>query len=455
MDPSGSRPTVTVTATSSGSRPAVTTPAASASPTTVAAPTGGSAPAARLGKTSSVNWGVEGECVWYVLDRFQKKSGVYPLGYDDAWNFANSTGRNGWSVGSTPRVDSVVVFQPGDNGAGTIEVRGSDPRQAARIADTVAERLSIAVGELLPSSGGNPQPGMAGSVPVRLTVAAPAAVASRPEGPQVGLNVALGLAVGLSVGVALALLRDVMSGRVDHRGRGRLAQAPVIATMARARGARVGASRQTAFGRIIRLRTPDGRGPAGESGDEVLQLRAGFEHLRAKHGLRTVVFSSAFDDEATGAVVFELAHVLARAGIRVLLVDADLRRPDLDRRCGRRATVGLTSVAQGLMPWSGVVVQLGWELPDLLPAGLPADDPGAVLGNGLLTGALREAAKRYDVVLVRAPAAPRVADGLLLVADAGGTVLVVERRSSSREALREQIDSLRLVSAQVVGVVLV
>lgn len=330
---------------------------------------------------------------------------------------------------------SVVARTPRDTVLIEIEVSQSDPHRAARIADAVARQLTTAVGDLLPASVADGAPPAAnGTVAVRLTTIAPAAVPSAPAGPRVGLNAVIGLLAGLALGGAVALLRDVASGRIDRGVVARMAQAPVIATLTGSRDSRAGRR---------------------EHGDEVLQLRAGVEHLRTTRGLRTLVFASAFDDDAAAPVVFELAHALAQAGIRPLLVDADLRRPDLDRRCGRAATVGLSSVLQGEAAWGDVVVQLGWDLPDLLPAGPPPENLGSALRGEALKELLNQAAGSYDVVLVRAPAAARVADGLLLAATADGTVLVVDRRSSRRDALRECMDNLKLASAQVVGVVLV
>jgi surface antigen len=105
---------------------AVTEPPASA----LVCPPGGSfghcvsptspTPSAKRGKTAPANNAVKGQCVWYALERFHQATGVYPLGNGDAWNFANSTGANGWTVSTTPRVRSVAVFPPGVNGAGPL-----------------------------------------------------------------------------------------------------------------------------------------------------------------------------------------------------------------------------------------------------------------------------------------------------------------------------------------------
>lgn len=351
---------------------------------------------------------------------------------------------------------SVVARTPRDTVIIEIDVSQSDPRRAARIANAVAEQLTTAVGELLSASVGDfPSTTAEGAVPVRVTTVAPAAVPLAPAGPRVGLNTALALTVGLALGGSLALLRDVTSGRIDQEGIGRLAQAPVIATISAGRAPQPAGTRGATAARVLRAWAPRKGTAPREHGDEVLQLRAGFEHLRVKHGLRTVVFTSTFDHAAVAGVVVDLAQALAQAGVRVLIVDADLRSPELDRRCGRAADAGLAAVMRGEVDWSDVVLQLGWDLPDLLPAGASGTGSGPALGGDRLKNLLEQAAARYDVVLVRAPAATRAADGLLLAATIDGTVLVVEQRSSGRDALRECIDNLRLVSAHVIGVVLV
>lgn len=87
--------------------------------TTAPAPAAGNADAA-MGQTMNRNWGYDGTCEWYVLDRFYKQAGVYPQVSGNADNFANSAGQSGWTVSDAPRVGSIAVFQPGMNGAGDV-----------------------------------------------------------------------------------------------------------------------------------------------------------------------------------------------------------------------------------------------------------------------------------------------------------------------------------------------
>jgi surface antigen len=92
-----------------------TTPAAT--PTTPSvAPTPSKAVVTR-GATITYNEGVGGSCVYYALDRFHQLTGVYPKAFGDAKYLATGAAASGWTVSATPLVNSIVVFQPGQNGA--------------------------------------------------------------------------------------------------------------------------------------------------------------------------------------------------------------------------------------------------------------------------------------------------------------------------------------------------
>jgi surface antigen len=80
-------------------------------------PANPSAPVATRGATINYNEGYAGSCVFYAMDRFHKLTGVYPKALGDAKYLADSAASSGWTVSVTPRVDSIAVFQPGQNGA--------------------------------------------------------------------------------------------------------------------------------------------------------------------------------------------------------------------------------------------------------------------------------------------------------------------------------------------------
>lgn len=373
----------------------------------------------------------------------------------------------GLTTTATQLSRSVVAQTPRDTVLIQIRVSQRDPRLAARIADSVAAQLTSAVDDLLPKSTTS-ETG-SGRIPVRLTTVAPASVPSAPTSPRLSLNLAFGLALGLVAGCVLALLRDSLSGRIDRRDVARITQAPVIATLGRDVD---GSSRRS----LTRLRPsllrpsrprPGARsGTAGdaaptertslepERGSDVQQLRAGFEHLRARHGLRTVALVPAVDDDGAAAVAARLARSLAQAGVDVLLVDGDVRRPVLGQRFGLSDSPGVANVLQGRTTSTVAVARLGGRMPALLPAGERPTDPSAVLAGGAVAELLREAAEEYDVVLVKAPPVLRVADGLLLAATADAALLVVDQHAMRRTELLESVQALELAGARLRGVVL-
>lgn len=72
----------------------------------------------KRGQTVDYNQGYPGSCVQYALDRFKAVTGVFPRTFGDAKDMAAGAASSGWTVSSVPRVDSMAIFQPGQNGAG-------------------------------------------------------------------------------------------------------------------------------------------------------------------------------------------------------------------------------------------------------------------------------------------------------------------------------------------------
>jgi surface antigen len=103
-----------------GAPPVVTPTDPNPRPTPTPTPTNPSNPSTGTrGQTINYNEGYAGSCVFYVMDRFHQLTGVYPKAFGDALVLAKSAAQYGWTVTSTPRVDSIAIFQPGDNGAGS------------------------------------------------------------------------------------------------------------------------------------------------------------------------------------------------------------------------------------------------------------------------------------------------------------------------------------------------
>jgi capsular polysaccharide biosynthesis protein len=343
------------------------------------------------------------------------------------------------SMTATELADKVVARMPQDTVIIQILVTDSHPWLAAQIANAVAKELTFAVAVLSPKTSGA---AAASSVPVQLTTVSPASVPTQRSSPRRGQNLALALVVGLMIGSAAALLQHSLAAGVNRREVAAVTETPVIATLDS--GDQGG-----------RLRSFLRRGTSSsDPRDQVVQLRTNFEHLREQRNLQSVVFTSAADDTATNWVIIGLADSLAQAGVRVLLVDGDLRRPSLAEHYAVYDTEGLCGVLTGGSAWASAVHRLGSRLPDLLPAGRPLDDPSLMLSEAAVRAGLAELADGHDVVLVKAPPVRRAAEGLLLAKSVDGVVLVAHERSTDRQALAESVEALALVRAEFVAVVL-
>jgi surface antigen len=100
-----------------GESTCATTPAPPSTPAPSTPAPSTPAPSAPRGATITYNQGYAGTCVFYALDRFHQFTGVYPKAFGDAKYLATSAASNGWTIGNVPRVNSLVVFQGGQNGA--------------------------------------------------------------------------------------------------------------------------------------------------------------------------------------------------------------------------------------------------------------------------------------------------------------------------------------------------
>lgn len=196
----------------------------------------------------------------------------------------------------------------------------------------------------------------------------------------------------------------------------------------------------------------DPRSPAGEA---FSGLRTSLQFLKATRAPHVFQITSARAAEGKTSVAANLGVVLARSGLRVAMVDCDLRRPKLHEPFGLSCTVGFTSVFLGEVD----VDSATQSVPEieglaLLAAGpVPPNAPEVVSARRTaeILGALRS---KYDAVVVDSPPALPVADPIALSAWVDATILVVREGRTSRRDLARVVELLTQAEAPLVGVVL-
>ena len=154
-----------------------------------------------------------------------------------------------------------------------------------------------------------------------------------------------------------------------------------------------------------------------------------------------------------------LAVTLARDNKRVLLVDADLRRPRVHEAFGLRGEPGLTNVLVEGKPWREFVQPLsGSDNGDgklhILSAGASSPNPAELLGSRSMKQFMRDAREEYDVVIYDSCPVSFVADNAPLCAAADGTIMVLKAGTTRCDAIKRAKRQLQAVNGKIIGAVL-
>jgi succinoglycan biosynthesis transport protein ExoP len=312
-----------------------------------------------------------------------------------------------------------------------VEARDSSPAEAARIANAIGGRLSTAVASLTPAGGR-----------VAVTLVDPATPPGAPVSPVPLLDVAVGGGAGLVLGALLIALRALSDTRVrtaeDVRA---LTAAPILAST----------PEDDAVRRRPAVFDDDPQGPLAES---FRALRVALQFLDVDDGARSVVVTSSVETEGKSVTALNLAVALAETGERVLLVDADLRRPAVADLLGLEGAVGLTDVLIDRTPLDQAVQSGEHGLLAVLPSGAVPPNPNELLQSHALERLIPVLERRYDRVVIDAPPVLAVSDAAILAHRASGALLVVRSGRVQRAQLQGALDALRRAKAPVLGIVL-
>jgi capsular exopolysaccharide synthesis family protein len=169
---------------------------------------------------------------------------------------------------------------------------------------------------------------------------------------------------------------------------------------------------------------------------------------------RVIVITSPSVGEGKSRTSANLAMVLAQAGHRTLLVDADFRRPSLHKTFGRVRNVGLSNFFLRDEPENELVNQFE-EVPNLwvITSGPTPPNPSELLGSGVMRDLLARFRGMFSYVLIDTPPLNVVTDPLILARYADATVMVVEQGRTTYPAVAHAKRSLHQVGAHLLGVV--
>lgn len=168
---------------------------------------------------------------------------------------------------------------------------------------------------------------------------------------------------------------------------------------------------------------------------------------------KSIVFSSPLTQEGKTATVVNMAVAFAQLEQKVLVVDADLRKPRLHRILKVRNVSGLTGFLTGKVPLKEVVNKTAIENIWLIPSGPIPPNPAELLNSRKMKDLIEEIGQVFDVILLDAPPVLAVSDTVLISSIADSTVLVIRSGQTRRKPFLSAVQELKRARANIIGVV--
>ena len=315
-----------------------------------------------------------------------------------------------------------------------VDARAETPELAQQIATVESDEIIRLVKNLeTPSAEDVP-------APIIARVAGKASLRTTPVAPNVPLNLAVGLLLSLLIGIAGALVRDKLDTSVKTGSEiEEITDNSLLVTLP--------------YDPAVKrdpLSIEDQGGSLGEA-FRVLRTNLQFSNLDAKRQM--MVISSAVPEEGKTFVATNLAISMAKGGRSVLLVDADMRNPNVADLLGLENSVGLISVLLGRTTLEQAIQEHVSGV-SFLGTGFQPPNPAEVLDTQAMRDLLGTVRMEYDIVIIDAPPILPVADAAILATEVDGVLLLARHGSTSREQLKQAVSRIDSVGGRLFGTIL-
>lgn len=309
-----------------------------------------------------------------------------------------------------------------------------DPHTAAAIANAVTASLATQA-KTFSAAGGKPS--------IVMHSVADATDPSRPSSPNWPFVLASGTGIGLLLGLIYAFARQLLDTRIGSdeqlKSVAGLERTPYLGSLSHRRGRN----------RSANVLLTD---PHGLAAEEYRRIVTNIEFAGIDSRIRSVTVTSALSGDGKTTTALNLAVAAAERAQRVLLLDADLRRPSIAEYLGIDGGVGLTNVLLGSATPAQAIQRVGAV--DVLPSGTLPPNVTQLVTSEAMGRLFGELLMRYDFVVVDAPPLLPVVDALTFSNLTDGALLVARQRTTRRKQLAAAAQSLQQVGANIIGVVL-
>jgi succinoglycan biosynthesis transport protein ExoP len=291
-----------------------------------------------------------------------------------------------------------------------------------------------------------------------------------PIKPRVPANLALGVLAGLGLGIAAALGRDRMDRTIKTPDDAEealdvpaLGLLPAVGLGSKGRAGRR-ESRRASRRAQRRSETPEAAPspiqlyvhdhPTSGLAEAARAIRTNILFTSPDRPFKLLLVTSPGPSEGKTTVACCVATAMAQAGQRVLLVDCDMRRPQIHRVFGKKTELGVSSTLLELDSLKDAVVPTDIPNLSILPCGPIPPNPSELLHSAAFEKLLEVLLTQYDRIIIDSPPIGPVTDAAILSTRVDGTIFVVRAYSTSRDLADRALRALRSVGGRVIGVVL-
>ncbi|MFC3635335.1 CpsD/CapB family tyrosine-protein kinase [Enterococcus rivorum] len=183
-------------------------------------------------------------------------------------------------------------------------------------------------------------------------------------------------------------------------------------------------------------------------------IRTNIQYAMVDRELKTLVVTSSGPGEGKSTSSANIAIVFANAGQKVLLVDADMRKPTIAKTFAVSNTRGLSSLLSNRNTSLEQVVQpVGIDNLSVITSGPKPPNPSELLGSVKMNQLIKDLKREYDLVIFDMPPVVTVTDAQIVASKADGTMLVVRENVSKKDSMLKAKTLLQMVNANVIGVI--
>lgn len=171
-------------------------------------------------------------------------------------------------------------------------------------------------------------------------------------------------------------------------------------------------------------------------------------------GCKKICVTSGAAGEGKSITFLNFAISLGEDGQKVLLIDADMRRPALARLLVEKATPGLSNVLAGLVSPEEAIHKEVYQNLDIIFSGDVPPNPSELLGSERLQEMVEKLSGQYDYILIDTPPVNIVSDACIVANVMDGVLLLVRQDSSKKEEVKRAVTRLQLTGAKLLGFIL-